>query len=90
MAIAVCLNRVLNLTLERKMLYQICFLAFVSFIVYRFYVVIYRLFFHPLAKIPGPKLAAATTLYESYYDFFKGGTFTFRVRNLHKEYGMHL
>lgn len=54
---------------------------------YRFAIIAYRLFFHPLRHIPGPKIASITTLYESYYDLVKGGVFTFKVRDLHREYG---
>ena len=49
--------------------------------------VIYRLFFHPLANVPGPRLAAATWLYEIYYDLVQGGQFVFQVRKLHEKYG---
>jgi hypothetical protein len=50
-------------------------------------VAIYRLFLHPLAKFPGPKLAALTTWYEGYYDVIKKGRFTFHLETLHKRYG---
>jgi hypothetical protein len=49
--------------------------------------VIYRLYLSPLAKFPGPKLAAATLWYEAYYDVVKKGQYTFKIRELHKKYG---
>jgi hypothetical protein len=48
---------------------------------------IYRLFFHPLAKFPGPRLAAITTFYEGYFDVVLKGKYTFRFEKLHKKYG---
>ena len=47
---------------------------------------IYRLFFHPLASLPGPKLAAVTTLYNAYYDICTPGLVK-RLPELHKKYG---
>ncbi|GAD97354.1 benzoate 4-monooxygenase cytochrome P450, putative [Paecilomyces variotii No. 5] len=48
---------------------------------------IYRFFFHPLRHIPGPKFAKATYLYEYYYDLYLWGQYTFKLQELHKEYG---
>ena len=51
------------------------------------YLVIYRLFYHPLAAIPGPKRAALTFLYQTYFSFKDGSRFYKQVGLLHKEYG---
>ena len=48
---------------------------------------IYRLLFHPLAKFPGPRLAALTLWYEGYYDVVQRGQYTYKIKELHKEYG---
>ncbi|KAK4209717.1 putative cytochrome P450 E-class, group I [Rhypophila decipiens] len=47
----------------------------------------YRLYLHPLAKFPGPKLAAITRYYEAYYDIIKNGQYTFKIADMHKKYG---
>ncbi|PLB37197.1 putative cytochrome P450 oxygenase [Aspergillus candidus] len=48
---------------------------------------LYRLYFHPLAKIPGPKLTAISSLYEFYYDVICGGRFLFQIEKMHEQYG---
>lgn len=48
---------------------------------------LYRLYLHPLAGFPGPKLAAVTRLYEGYYDLYQSGQYTFKIAELHKQYG---
>ena len=48
---------------------------------------VYLLYFHPLHKIPGPKLAAITYGYEFYYNVIKGGKFVWEIERLHKIYG---
>ena len=59
----------------------------VSYLIYLFGLVIYRLYFHPLAKFPGPKYAAISRWHEFYYEVVKKGQFTFKVQELHKQYG---
>lgn len=52
-------------------------------------VAIYRLYFSPLAKIPGPKLAGLTSWYEFYYDVILPGRYVFKIKELHEKYGVH-
>jgi hypothetical protein len=59
-------------------------------LVHCFITVAYRLFFSPIAKFPGPKLAAATGLYELYFNFCKNGKYVFEIERLHNIYGMSL
>ena len=51
---------------------------------------VYRVFLHPLSHVPGPKLAAATSLYEFYYDGCLGGKYYWRILELHQQYGRAL
>ena len=59
-----------------------------AWFVYLIAIVIYRLNFHPLAKFPGPKLAAATGWYEFYHDIVKRGCLIWKIQELHDRYGM--
>ncbi|KAJ8128196.1 hypothetical protein O1611_g5439 [Lasiodiplodia mahajangana] len=58
-----------------------------SLALYVIYGAIWRLYLSPIAHIPGPRLAALTRLYEMYYDAWLGGQYTFKIMELHKEYG---
>ncbi|KAI1174479.1 trichodiene oxygenase [Nemania sp. FL0916] len=49
--------------------------------------VFYRLFLHPLARFPGPRLAAVSRWYEAYYDVVRGGQYTKKIAKLHQTYG---
>lgn len=48
---------------------------------------IYQLYFSPLAKFPGPKMAAATLWYEIYYDVFRWGRYYLKICEMHERYG---
>ncbi|KAJ3574919.1 hypothetical protein NP233_g1441 [Leucocoprinus birnbaumii] len=46
-----------------------------------------RLYLHPLAKFPGPVLAALTDYYVAYYDLWMGGGLVKQLEKLHEKYG---
>ena len=50
-------------------------------------VLLQRLFLHPLARFPGPKLAAVTWWYMTYYEVFKDGAMVEHLDHLHARYG---
>jgi len=69
---------------------RIALLMTASLVLYFLYFVVlllYRLYLSPIAKFPGPKLAGATYLFEGYYDVVKRGKYTFKIRDLHAQYG---
>ena len=49
---------------------------------------IYRVTFHPLALFPGPKWAALTSLYGTYYDLHFDRSFCKQFAPLHDRYGL--
>ncbi|KAL4885567.1 cytochrome P450 [Aspergillus karnatakaensis] len=46
---------------------------------------LYRLYYHPLAKVPGPRIAACTSLWLAYHTFI--GDECTAISELHKKYG---
>jgi hypothetical protein len=58
-----------------------------AFVIYYVGLIIYRLYFHPLAKFPGSKLAAASLWYEFYYDVVLRGKFIWKLQEMHERYG---
>jgi hypothetical protein len=51
-------------------------------------VIIQRLYFSPIAKFPGPKLAAATFWYEFYFDVVQRGKYSWQIQMMHEKYGI--
>ena len=48
---------------------------------------VYRLYLHPLSKIPGPRIAAITSGYEFYYDVLRHGMYIWEIEKMHEKYG---
>lgn len=63
--------------------------AALAFSLYQTALVIYRLYFHPLARFPGPKVAAASRWWECIQDLFagQGGDYMNQVERMHEDYG---
>lgn len=70
-----------------KLLEHYVTVPILSFAVYTVILVGYRLFFSPLAKFPGPRIAAATSWYEFYHDYFRKGKYVFKIKEMHDQYG---
>jgi len=48
-------------------------------------VILYRLFLHPLSRVPGPRLAAISNVWHAYYA--RNGRMLELGKTLHKKYG---
>ncbi|MCJ1312098.1 hypothetical protein MMC25_005772 [Agyrium rufum] len=60
---------------------------FVAVITRIAWLVVYRVYFHPLAKVPGPHLAKITFWYETWYEVVHDARFTWKCAQLHQKYG---
>jgi hypothetical protein len=56
-------------------------------IIYCVALAVYRIYFHPLSRFPGSKLAALSLWYEFYYDVVKRGQYIWKIQEMHKRYG---
>jgi len=91
MAVLDILDSYFNLTIARNITLREIVLAIVA--VYTISIVvegIRRVWFHPLSKYPGPRLAALTLWWQCYYDVFlnSGGQLLAHLEPLHEKYGM--
>jgi hypothetical protein len=83
-------SSILHAILPTSTTLQILSGLLISSVCYFAYSVIYNLYFHPLAKFPGPKITAATKLYEFYWDVIKEGQFFNEIERMHAVHGMML
>ena len=58
--------------------------AMIAFVAYA---VIYNVYFHPLAKFPGPPLARTTTYWKAYVECIANRSFCHVLVELHSRYG---
>jgi hypothetical protein len=72
---------------EHVKLWNLAVIGGASFFVFLTLRTIYRLYFHPLSKVPGPKLAAASHIVEFYYDVILGGMYCWELKRMHEKYG---
>jgi hypothetical protein len=77
-------------SLKESSLLTLLILTFALWVVYLLGLAIYRLYLSPLARFPGPRLAALSNWYEFYYDVMLQGNFTFHIHDLHEQYGMSI
>ena len=59
----------------------------IAILLWTAYGIVYRLYLHPLSHFPGPTLAISTYWYEFYYDVIKRGRYTWKLKDLHEQYG---
>ncbi|KAL4734950.1 cytochrome P450 [Aspergillus similis] len=58
-----------------------------ALIIYSLYYVCYTFYWHPLARFPGPPLAALTRFYRAYIDISWKHSFVHHLGELHEKYG---
>lgn len=75
---------------SRSMMITVAFA--IAVVLYWVSLAIYRLYLSPLAKVPGPTLAALTQWTETYYEILHGhgGQFLFQYRKWHEQYGSEI
>lgn len=76
------IDEAVQMLLQHPLLSVSCSLTF-----YFVGLAIYRLYHHPLAQFPGPKLAALSYWYEFYFDGVLQGKYVFEVERMHQKYG---
>ncbi|KAL1607860.1 hypothetical protein SLS60_002798 [Paraconiothyrium brasiliense] len=60
--------------------------SLVTYLLYSLWRLVYNVYFHPLAKFPGPWWAGATSYVEAYFDAVKGGRYFEKIEAMHARY----
>jgi hypothetical protein len=61
--------------------------ALATIIAYAVYTVVYNVYFHPLAKFPGPPMARITIHWKAYVECIANRSFCHELIELHARYG---
>jgi hypothetical protein len=61
--------------------------ALATIIAYAVYTVVYNVYFHPLAKFPGPPMARITIYWKAYVECIANRSFCHELIELHARYG---
>jgi hypothetical protein len=79
---------VLPASITAAALFQTIAYLFTSWLAYRILLVVYNISpLHPLYRFPGPKIAAASYLYEAYHDWWRVGRYGREIRRMHERCG---
>jgi len=81
------MDTVTHWLLSKPLWQQLIIGLFAAAVAYDINLFIYRIFFHPLSKFPGPTLAKVTPWYRFYHNYIRGGRLTEETEKLHKKYG---
>ncbi|KAI1424146.1 cytochrome P450 [Xylaria sp. FL1777] len=70
-----------------RLIFQAIALSVIAYFIWSVCMGVYRVTFHPLARIPGSKIAAMSYWYEVYYEVVLGGQYFKRIKDMHREFG---
>lgn len=74
-------------TLESNSVGVLLFTALATIVAYGLYSVLYNVYFHPLARFPGPPLASTTIYWKAYVECVANRSFCHELVKLHAQYG---
>jgi hypothetical protein len=75
------------LWLQRASPSALCLGVVLLVILYTVVLGLWRLYFSPLAKFPGSRLAIATGWHQCYYEVVRKGQYSFKIKEMHEQYG---